>query len=70
MRINEIKEFYKNASKDQIQYLVENRNDTGINNQILTEIVFAANNEDLWETVDPDKLMRDIRSMANAKSSS
>ena len=70
MRLNEIKDFYKNASKEQIQQLVESRNDTGIKNEILTEMIYAANHEEEWETVDPDKLVEQLRSMANGKSSS
>lgn len=67
MRLNEIKDFYKNASKDQIRTLVENRNDTGIKNEILTEMIYAANHEEVWTEVDPDTLMEQIRSMADGK---
>ena len=70
MRLNEIKDFYKNASKDQIRTLVENRNDTGIKNEILTEMIYAANHEEVWTEVNPDTLMEQIRAMADGKSSS
>lgn len=68
MRLNEIKDFYKNASKEQIQTLVENRNNTGIKNEILTEMIYAANHDEVWTEVDPDDLMAQIRDMAYAGS--
>ena len=67
MRLNEIKDFYKNASKEQIQTLVENRNNTGIKNEILTEMIYAANHDEVWTEVDPDTLMEQIRAMADGK---
>ena len=70
MRLNEIKDFYKKASKEQIQQLVESRNDTGIKNEILTEMIYAANHEEEWATIDPDKFVEQLRSMANGKSNS
>lgn len=70
MRLNEIKDFYKNASKEQIQTIVESRNDSGIRNEVLTELIYAANHEDEWETVDPDQLMATIRTMADGQTNS
>ena len=67
MRLNEIKDFYKNASKDQILNLVENRNDSGIKNEILTELIYAANHDEVWTEVDPDDLMAQVRAMADGK---
>lgn len=69
MRINEIKEFYKNASKEQIQRLVESSNDSGMSNEVITEIIYAANHEE-WTTHSPDQLIESIRAMTNGKSSS
>lgn len=69
MRLNEIKDFYKNATKDQIQSLVESRNNTGVKNEILTEMIYAANHEEVWTEVDPDMLMEQIRNQASGKSS-
>ena len=70
MRLNEIKDFYKNASKEQIQQLVESRNDTGIKSQILTEMIYAANHDEEWNETSPDELMSNIRAMLDGKSSS
>lgn len=70
MRLNEIKDFYKNASKEQILRLVESRNDTGMKNEVLTELVYAANHDEVWTEVDPDDLMAQIRDMADAGSDS
>lgn len=70
MRLNEIRDFYKTASKDQIHSLVENRNDTGMKNEVLTELVYAANHDEVWTEVDPDDLMAQIRDMADAGSDS
>lgn len=69
MRLNEIKDFYKNANKEQIQALVESRNNTGIKNEILTEMIYAANHDEVWTEVDPDKLIAELRAMADGKSS-
>ena len=65
MRLNEVENFYKNASKEKIQTLVERRNGTGIKNEILTEMIYAANHEELWTDVDPDQLMQQVKAMAN-----
>jgi len=64
MRLNEIKDFYKNASKEQIQRLVESRNDSSIKNEILTEMIYAANHDEVWTAHTPDELMEKIRAMA------
>lgn len=70
MRLNEIKDFYKNASKEQIQTLVESRNNTGVKNEILTEMIYTANHEEAWTEVDPDMLMQQVRNMADGQSNS
>lgn len=70
MRLNEVKNFYKNANKDKIQALVENRNNTGIKTEILTEMIYAANHDEVWTEVDPDQLMEQIRNMADGKTNS
>jgi len=70
MRLNEIKDFYKNASKEQIQALVESRNTTGIKNEILTEMIYAANHDEVWTDVDPDKLIAELRAMGNGQGNS
>ena len=70
MRLNEIKDFYKNASKEKIQTLVENRNNTGIKNEILTEMIYSANHDEVWTDVDPDKLIVQLREMANGQGDS
>lgn len=70
MRLNEVKNFYKNANKDQIQALVENRNNTGIKTEILTEMIYAANHDEVWTEVDPDQLMEQVRNMADGKTNS
>jgi hypothetical protein len=66
MLINEMKmDFYKTASKEQIHRLVESRNNTGISNEILTEVIHAANHEELWETMTSDQLEQHIMRMLN-----
>ena len=70
MRLNEIRDFYKTASKEQILRLVESCNDTGMKNEVLTELVYAANHDEVWTEVDPDDLMAQIRDMADAGSDS
>lgn len=46
MLINEIREFYKTASKDQIRSLLESRNYKGA--EAWANIIHAHNNEDGW----------------------
>lgn len=70
MRLNEIKDFYKNASKEQISALVESRNNTGIKNEVLTEMIYVANHDEAWTDVDPDTLIAQLREMANGQGNS
>lgn len=60
MKINEVQNFYQIASKRQIRSLLESTNKTGINTEILAEIVYNANHEEVWETVDISKLFETL----------
>lgn len=67
MLINEMKkDFYKTASKEQIHRLVESRNTSDVSNEVLTEVIHAANHEELWETMTPEQLDQHIMEMLNA----
>jgi hypothetical protein len=70
MKPTEIDNFYKTASKEQIHRLVESRNDSGANSEILTEIIHAANHEELWEDVTVDQMIAEARALLNGKTNS
>lgn len=61
MLITEVTNFFKHASKDQIRNLLEDKNDTGIKTNILTEFVYLANNDRLWRPVSLEKLLEGKR---------
>ncbi len=48
MRLDEIKNFYKTASKTQIYRLVESRNTSNVKSEILTEMIYSANHREIW----------------------
>jgi hypothetical protein len=61
MLITEVANFFKCASKDQIRNLLEDKNDTGIKTDILSEFVYLANNDQLWRPISLEKLLEDKR---------
>lgn len=52
MRFTEIQNFYKNATKDQIRKLVESQNSSSVQTDLLTELIYSANHDEVWETSD------------------
>jgi hypothetical protein len=58
MKISEVKDFYRTATKEQIGRLVESNNKSGIKNEILTEIIHTANHDEVWTTYTPDDFIK------------
>jgi hypothetical protein len=48
MRFTEIQNFYKNATKDQIRTLVESQNSSSVQTDLLTELIYSANHDEVW----------------------
>jgi hypothetical protein len=58
MRFDEIQNFYKNATREQTHTLVESSNDTEVQNNMLAELIYLANHDEVWT----DDLMEAIPS--------
>lgn len=64
MRLKEIKNFYQNASVQEIQQLLEHQDTQGMNRRILAEVIHAGNHDEVWTTWQTQDLLESVRSMA------
>lgn len=62
MKINEVENFYKNASKQQLREHITSNNDSGINTDVLVSLAEQANDPSIWEDATADQLIAEVRS--------